>query len=248
MEVIPAIDIRYGRCVRLYQGDYGRETVYSEDPVTVARAWQEAGAPRLHVVDLDGAREGWPANADIVSRIVRAVTIPVQVGGGLRDRRSIDGYLETAVDRVILGTAAVKDRTLLAQVVERHGRRIAVSVDAKVGVVAIEGWQEETAVAATGFLTELAELGVRRFIYTDVLRDGTLKGPNFAAAEEVVNAVDVPIIYAGGISTIDHLVRLASLGVEGAIVGQALYTREMDLRKAREALSVAGVPEKKYTL
>jgi phosphoribosylformimino-5-aminoimidazole carboxamide ribotide isomerase len=166
----------------------------------------------------------------------------------LRDRQSIDGYLETAADRVILGTAAVKARTLLAQVVERHGRRIVVSVDAKVGVVAIEGWQEETAVAAAGFLTELAELGVRRFIYTDVLRDGTLKGPNFAAAEEAVNAVSVPIIYAGGISSIDHLVRLASLGVEGAIVGQALYTGEVDLRKAREALSVAGVPEKKYTL
>lgn len=248
MEIISAIDIRHGRCVRLYQGDYGRETVFAEDPVAVARAWQEAGAARLHVIDLDGAREGWPVNAGLVSRIVRAVTIPVQVGGGLRDRQSIEGYLETAADRVILGTAAVKDRTLLAQVLERHGRRIVVSVDAKVGVVAIEGWQEETSVAAAEHIADLAEMGVRRFIYTDVFRDGTLKGPNFAAAEEVVNAVSVPIIYAGGISSIDHLVRLASLGVEGAIVGQALYTGEVDLRKAREALSQAGLPEKRYPL
>jgi phosphoribosylformimino-5-aminoimidazole carboxamide ribotide isomerase len=248
MEIISAIDIRHGRCVRLYQGDYGKETVYAEDPVAVARGWQEAGTPRLHVVDLDGAREGWPVNADLVSRIVQAVTIPVQVGGGVRDRQAIEGYLETAVDRVILGTAAVKDRDLLAQALDRHGQRIVVSVDAKVGVVAIEGWREETSVAAVELIANLTELGVRRFIYTDVLRDGTLKGPNFAAAEEVVNAVSVPIIYAGGISSIDHLVRLARVGVEGAIVGQALYTGEVDLRKAQEALSEAGVPGKRHPL
>ncbi len=149
---------------------------------------------------------------------------------------------------MILGTAAVKDRILLADVLERHGRRIAVSVDAKVGVVAIEGWQEETSVAGAELIADLAELGVPRFIYTDVLRDGTLKGPNFAAAEEVVNAVNVPIIYAGGISSIDHLLRLASLGVEGAIVGQALYTGEVDLREARESLSQAGVSEERHPL
>ena len=247
MELIPAIDIRGGRCVRLYQGDYGRETVFADDPVEVARRWQDEGARRLHVVDLDGAREGWPMNADLVRRIVAVARVPVQVGGGLRDKPSIQRYLDTGVDRVVLGTAAVKDRALLAGALAEYGEQIVVAVDARVGVVAVEGWQEETQLAAAGLMSELAELGVTRFIYTDALRDGTLRGPNFSAIESLMARISVPVIYAGGVSCIDDLVRLASLGLEGAIVGQALYTRDVILREALEVLGQADRPGRGFS-
>jgi phosphoribosylformimino-5-aminoimidazole carboxamide ribotide isomerase len=236
MELVPAIDIRGGRCVRLYQGDYGRETVFADDPVEVARRWQDEGAPRLHVVDLDGAREGRPTNAELVGRIVAVARVPVQVGGGLRDMPAIQRYLDTGIDRVVLGTAAVKDRALLTEALTEHGRRIVVSVDARAGQVAVQGWQQETRLAAAELMSELAALGVFRFIYTDTARDGTLEGPNFQAIENLTARVALPIIYAGGVSSIDDLVRLASLGLEGAIVGQALYTRDVVLREALEVL------------
>jgi phosphoribosylformimino-5-aminoimidazole carboxamide ribotide isomerase len=242
MEIIPAVDIRGGRCVRLYQGDFRRETVFGDDPAAVARSWQEAGATRLHVVDLDGAREGRPANAQVIQRLVKAVSVPVQVGGGLRDRQSIDRYLEAGVDRVVLGTAAVKDPSLLAEAIAEHGERIVVAVDARVGMVAIEGWREDTPLAAAELMSELAAKGVPRFIYTDALRDGTLRGPDFSTLEVVLARVGVPVIYAGGISTIDDLVRLASLRIEGAIIGQALYTGAVDFQEALKVLTRAARP------
>jgi phosphoribosylformimino-5-aminoimidazole carboxamide ribotide isomerase len=236
MEIVPAIDIRGGRCVRLYQGDYGRETVFADDPVEVARRWQDEGALRLHVVDLDGAREGRPTNAELVGRIVAVVRVPVQVGGGLRDMPAIQRYLDTGVDRVVLGTAAVKDRALLTEALAGHGQRIVVSVDARAGQVAVQGWQQETRLGAAELMSDLAALGVSRFIYTDTARDGTLEGPDFEAIESLMGRVGVPVIYAGGVSSVDDLVRLASLGLEGAIVGQALYTRDVVLREALEVL------------
>jgi len=242
MELIPAIDIRGGRCVRLDQGDFGRETVFADDPVEVARRWCDEGAARLHVVDLDGAREGRPVNAALVGRIVDAARVPVQVGGGLRDKPAIQRYLDAGVDRVVLGTAAVKDRALLAEALAEHGRRIVVSVDARVGVVAVEGWEEETRLAAADLMSELAALGVPRFIYTDTLRDGTLQGPDIAAIESLKARVSAPIIYAGGVSSIEDLVRLVPLGLEGAIVGKALYTRDVVLREALEVLGRATRP------
>ena len=242
MELIPAIDIRGGRCVRLDQGDFGRETVFADDPVEVARRWCDEGAARLHVVDLDGAREGRPVNAELVGRIVDAARVPVQVGGGLRDRPAIQRYLDAGVDRVVLGTAAVKDRALLAEALAEHGRRIVVSVDARVGLVAVEGWEEETRLAAADLMSELAAQGVPRFIYTDTLRDGTLEGPDLAAIESLKAKVSAPIIYAGGVSSIEDLVRLVPLGLEGAIVGKALYTRDVVLREALEVLGRAARP------
>ena len=236
MEIIPAIDIRGGRCVRLYQGDYGRETVFADDPVEVALRWQDEGASRLHVVDLDGAREGRPVNAELVGRIVAVASVPVQVGGGLRDMPAIQRYLETGVDRVVLGTAAVRDRTLLAEALAQYGQRIVVSVDARAGQVAVQGWEQETQQAAAALIAELTALGVPRFVYTDTARDGTLEGPNFAAIEILVAGVRAPVIYAGGVSSIDDLVRLAPLGLEGAIVGKALYTGDVILREALEVL------------
>jgi len=236
MELLPAIDIRGGRCVRLYQGDYGRETVFADDPVEVARRWQDEGAPRLHVVDLDGAREGRPVNAELVRRIVAVASVPVQVGGGLRDMPAIQRYLDAGVDRVVLGTAAVKDRALLAEALAQYGQRIVVSVDARAGRVAVQGWEQETQQAAAALIAELTALGVPRFVYTDTARDGTLEGPNFAAIGSLVAGVRAPVIYAGGVSSIDDLVRLAPLGLEGAIVGKALYTRDVILREALEVL------------
>jgi phosphoribosylformimino-5-aminoimidazole carboxamide ribotide isomerase len=236
MEIVPAIDIRGGRCVRLYQGDYGRETVFADDPVEMARRWRDEGAPRLHVVDLDGAREGRPVNAELVGRIVAVASVPVQVGGGLRDMPAIQRHLDMGVDRVVLGTAAVKDRALLAAALAGHGQRIVVSVDARAGQVAVQGWEQETQQAAAELIAELTALGVPRFVYTDTARDGTLEGPNFAAIGSLVAGVRAPVIYAGGVSSIDDLVRLAPLGLEGAIVGKALYTRDIILREALEVL------------
>jgi phosphoribosylformimino-5-aminoimidazole carboxamide ribotide isomerase len=246
MEIIPAVDIRGGRCVRLYQGDFQRETVFGDDPVAVALSWQEAGATRLHVVDLDGAREGWPVNARVIGHLIEALLIPVEVGGGLRDRRSIDLYLEAGANRVVLGTAAVKDPALLADAIAEHGQRIVVGVDARVGMVAVEGWREETPLAAAELMSELAAKGVSRFIYTDALRDGTLQGPDFAAVEAVLARVSVPVIYAGGVSNIADLVRLAYLPLEGAIIGQALYTGAVDFQQALKALSQAARPGKGF--
>jgi len=246
MEIIPAVDIRGGRCVRLYQGDFQRETVFGDDPVAVARSWQDAGATRLHVVDLDGAREGRPANAQVIGHIIEALLIPVQVGGGLRDRQPIDSYLEAGASRVVLGTVAVKDPSLLAEAIAEHGERIVVAVDARVGMVAIEGWQEETPLSAVQLMSELAAKGVPRFIYTDALRDGTLRGPDFAALETVLARVGVPVIYAGGVSSIPDLVRLASLEVEAAIIGQALYTGAVDFQQALKVLSRAPRPERGF--
>jgi len=243
MEIIPAIDIRAGRCVRLTQGDYERETVFAEDPAAIARRWQDAGAQRLHVVDLDGAREGRPVNAAAIQRVLASVFLPVQVGGGIRELVAVQRYLEMGADRVILGTAAAKDRLFLGEALARHGDRIVVAVDAREGVVVAEGWRETTALKAVDLAQELTGLGVQRIIYTDVLRDGTLTEPNFPAIEsllETLRAMQPPpaVIYSGGIASIDQLLRLAAMGPEGAIVGKALYTGAIDLAEALAAVMV----------
>ncbi len=241
MEIIPAIDIRGGRCVRLHQGDYGRETVFADDPAAVARRWRDAGAARLHLVDLDGAREGRPVNRATVKKILAAVETPVQLGGGIRDLETIQRYLSDGVDRVVLGTAAVKDQPLLTSALAEFPGRIVVGVDARDGVVVTEGWQEASAVTSVDLLWQLTDLGVPRVIYTDTLRDGTLTEPNFAALETILSddrlsARNLRVIYAGGVSSIDHLRRLAATGVEAAIVGRALYTGDIDLAEALAAL------------
>lgn len=242
MEVIPAIDMRGGRCVRLLQGDYGRETVFADDPAVVARRWRDAGAQRLHLVDLDGAREGRPVNRPTVEKILAAVEIPLQLGGGIRDLETIRRYLSDGVDRVVLGTAAVKDRGLVTTALAEFPGRIVVGVDARDGVVVTEGWREASAVTAVNLLGQLAEMGVARVIYTDTLRDGTLTEPNFAALETILSddrlsARELRVIYAGGVSAIDHLRRLAATSVEGAIVGRALYTGDVDLAEALAAVT-----------
>ena len=235
MEVIPAVDIRGGRCVRLAQGDYARETVFADDPVEMARRWAALGAPRLHVVDLDGAREGRPVNAAAVHAIARAVACPVQTGGGLRDLAALRAALAGGVARVVLGTAAVKDPALLRSAVAELGEQLVVSVDARDGRVRLEGWTEGSALAASTLVAELVALGVRRIVYTDISRDGVADGPNLAAYAELVARGDVAVIAAGGVSRLDDVRALARCGVEAAIIGRALYTGDIALEAALEA-------------
>jgi phosphoribosylformimino-5-aminoimidazole carboxamide ribotide isomerase len=242
MEVIPAIDIRDGRCVRLDQGDYSRETVFADDPVEVAKRWQELGATRLHVVDLDGAKDGVPRNEEVVRRIINAVSVPVQVGGALRTLEVIGRYVEAGADRAALGTAAVKDQTLVVNALATFGERIFVGVDARDGMVATDGWLETSAIRALDLIERLSEFGVRRIFYTDISRDGMLAGPNFAAIQEVVEraggfASPMAVIASGGVSEIEHIRRFKLIGVEGVIIGKALYTGALDLRQALQAAS-----------
>jgi len=241
MDVIPAIDIRGGRCVRLVQGDYERETVFADDPAEAARRWRDAGAKRLHVVDLDGAREGRPVNWEAVTRIVAAVDVGVQLGGGLRDLGTVQRYLEGGVERVVLGTAAVKDQGLLTAALKRFPGQVTVGVDARDGVVVTEGWLEESGVAAADLVRRLAALGVPRIIYTDTLRDGTLTEPNFPALQALLADVQASgdwmrVLYSGGVSSLRHIRQLAKTGVEGVIVGRALYTGDINLAEALAAV------------
>lgn len=231
MIVIPAIDLRDGKCVRLVQGDFARETVYGDDPVAMARRWQSAGATILHVVDLDGARDGYPAQADIVARIADALDIPVELGGGLRTSDHIDAALASGVARVVLGTAAIEDRGLLAAALDRWGpERIVLGIDARDGLVATRGWLATSAVRAVDLSRDLAALGLRRVVYTDIARDGTLSQPNYAALGELAAASGLAVIASGGVARREHLAALAAIpGVEAAIVGRALYTGDLAL-------------------
>jgi len=237
VEVIPAIDLRAGRCVRLTQGDYDRETVFSDDPVEVAKRWESEGAARIHVVDLDGAREGRPVNDSVVREIIAAVEPPVQVAGGVRTLDAMQGWLDAGADRVVLGTAAVRDPELARQAAQQHLGRVVVSVDARGGMVAVEGWREQTKLHATMFLQTLAAMGVPRFVYTDIDRDAMLESPNYEMVQTMVAATDKPVIAAGGVASVDQLARLAGTGVEGAIVGLALYDGRVNLREAIAATS-----------
>ena len=238
MEIIPAIDLRWGKVVRLHQGDYDRQVVYSDDPLDVALEFQESGASRLHVVDLDGAAAGTPINLGVVSGIVARVDIPVQMGGGIRTLDMVAKMLGMGVGRIVFGTAAVKDPDLVREVIARHGpQAVVVGVDARDGVVAVQGWQEQTSVTAVDLIQHMRELGVPRFIYTDILRDGTLTGPNFEAIAPVVQAADAAMLVSGGISSIDHLRHLAEMGVEGTIIGSALYQGMFTLPEAIAAAS-----------
>ncbi len=240
MEVIPAIDLRGGRCVRLYQGDFGQETVYSEDPLAVARQWQEQGASRLHLVDLDGAAQGEPVNLEIIAAIVTQSEIPVQVGGGVRSSSTAEKLLSIGVERVVIGTAAVRNPDLVRQLCQGGGSpRVVVAVDARDGLVAVQGWLEKTSVTAVELGKHMAELGVERLLYTDISRDGTLSEPNFSANAQLVESTGLAILASGGVASLDHITELAKIGAEGVIVGRALYTGDLGL-PAAIAAGLAG--------
>jgi len=234
--IIPAIDVRGGRCVRLFQGRFDAETVYGDDPAAMATRWAGEGARRLHVVDLDGAAEGAPRNHAAIAAILKAVAIPVQVGGGLRDLKTIETYLEAGAARVVLGTRAALDPEFLREVCGYFPGRVVVAIDARDGRVAVNGWLEATDRAALDVAREASDAGAAALLYTDIRRDGTQQGPNLEALEAVARATPTPVIASGGISTREH-VRAASriAGVEAAVVGQALYQGTLTLREAIEA-------------
>lgn len=237
IEIIPAIDIRGGQCVRLYQGNYEKETVFSDDPLDVALKWQSLGAPRLHIVDLDGAASGELQNLDIIKEIAGAVLIPTQLGGGIRQLETVEEVLKAGIERVVLSTAAVENPGLIEQICAKFRESLIVSVDAQDGHVAIRGWRQETELQAIEFIKSMIKLGVRRFIYTDISRDGTLTEPNFTAIAELIDAIRLPLIAAGGISSLNHLTMLQKLGAEGAIVGRALYTGDIKFKQALAAIN-----------
>jgi phosphoribosylformimino-5-aminoimidazole carboxamide ribotide isomerase len=233
VEVIPSIDIKDGRCVRLYQGDYDKLTMYDEDPRRVARRWEELGAASLHVVDLDGAAGGAPSNLPIVADIVRALSIPVQVGGGMRSLDIAGRWLDLGVARVVWGTAAVRDPATVEEAIARWGDRVVLGVDARGGRATTNGWRETSDVDAYELARHFVARGVHRVIYTDVSRDGTLTEPNYAAmAEMVAAAAPAMVVGSGGVANLEHVKRLADTGVSGVIVGRALYAGTLDLREA----------------
>lgn len=235
MQIIPAIDIKDGRCVRLFQGDYDQITVFDHDPAAVARKWERLGAERIHVVDLDGAKVGRPVNAQVVFAIVRAISIPVQLGGGLRDQAAVDAALNLGVERVVLGTAAVREPQLISRLVQQYDARIVVGVDARDGWVAAQGWTETSQIKTDDLVRRMGVLGVRTIIYTDIGRDGTLAGPDINGVAELVQVNGPEIIASGGVATLDDLVALSKTGAAGVIVGKALYTDAFDLPQAIDA-------------
>jgi phosphoribosylformimino-5-aminoimidazole carboxamide ribotide isomerase len=232
MEIIPAVDIRGGRCVRLYQGDYRQETVFDEDPVTAALTWSAQGARWLHVVDLDGALAGEPQNMEVVEEIMKETGLLIELGGGIRQEEVAERLLRQGVSRLVLGTAAIENRELVKKLCQRFGEAIAVSLDARDGKIAIRGWQKKTVVEVFQLSREMVDAGVRRFVYTDIKKDGTLTEPSFDMIKKLLGEVNVPVIVAGGISRLEHIGRLKKLGVEAAIVGKALYTGDINLGEA----------------
>ncbi len=236
-ELYPAIDIHEGRCVRLTQGDYATAQIYDESPANAAKRWQAAGATQLHVVDLDGAKAGFPVNQEAIAAICRAVTIPVQLGGGIRTQADVSLVRSLGVTRTIIGTKAVHEPTFVRDLVAAHGDAIIVGVDARDGFVQTAGWLAGSQVAATDLVIQMASFGVARIIYTDISRDGTMTEPNYDATAALISPDGPRIIASGGVSNTDQLLILARRGIHGAVVGRALYTGDILLPAALHALA-----------
>ncbi len=228
-QILPAIDMIDGQCVRLIQGDYGKKTVFAPDPVAKAKEFQALGADSIHLVDLDGAKAGYPINHDIVKRVKKETGLFAEVGGGIRKMEEIEMYLEAGLDRVILGTSAVRNRKLVEEAAKKYGKNIAVGIDAKDGMVAIEGWEEKSNLNALDFAKTIADLGVATIIYTDISRDGMLMGPNLKAMKDIVSAVPSRVIASGGVTKESDVEDLKNTGVGGVIIGKAIYTGDVKL-------------------
>jgi phosphoribosylformimino-5-aminoimidazole carboxamide ribotide isomerase len=240
MIIFPAIDIRGGKCVRLVQGRADQETVYGDDPAAMGQRWQSEGAAWLHVVDLDGAFGARPQNLEAIRRLRRAVTIPIQLGGGIRSLGSMATYMDAGLDRLILGTAVLKNPDLVARACQAYPGRIALGLDAQNGLLAVEGWTETTTRTAAEVARELASLKPAAIIYTDISRDGVKRGVNLEATRALAQATEIPVIASGGVSSLDDiktLLPLEPLGIIGVITGRALYDGNLDLRAA---IRVAG--------
>ncbi|MDF5740050.1 MULTISPECIES: 1-(5-phosphoribosyl)-5-[(5-phosphoribosylamino)methylideneamino]imidazole-4-carboxamide isomerase [unclassified Nostoc] len=246
MDVIPAIDLLEGHCVRLYQGDYDRSQVFSENPADVAKQWVDQGATRLHIVDLDGAKAGKVVNLGAIEAIAHAVSVPIEIGGGLRDRTSVQQIFNLGVQWAILGTIAVEQPQLVQELCAEFPEQIIIGIDARNGRVATRGWLETSEVLATQLAVQMQELGAAAIIYTDIHRDGTLTGPNLEALRELAAAISIPIIASGGVSSITDLLSLLALepqGVTGVIVGRALYTGDILLKEALRAIGPGRIQD-----
>ena len=235
MYIYPAIDLYEGKAVRLFKGDYAQMTVYSENPAEVAKAFADAGAKYIHLVDLEGAKKGEPANLKTIERIIAAADLFVEVGGGIRNMETIEQYLAVGVDRVILGTAAVTDPKFLEAALAKYGEKIAVGVDIKDGFVAIKGWTEKSSVTAEDFFARMETLGVKTVICTDISRDGAMKGTNRELYRELSAKYAIDLIASGGVSTLEDVQALAEMKLHGAIIGKAYYIGAIDLKEAVEA-------------
>lgn len=237
MQIYPAIDIRGGRCVRLYKGDYNQETVYGDSPLAMARHFVEQGATWLHMVDLDGAKDGHPVNGEHVLEVKQSLDVNVEIGGGIRREEDIAYYLAQGVDRVILGSSAIADPAFVKRMLATYGQQIVIGIDARAGYVAVEGWQQTSAVTAVDLALELVEAGAGAFIFTDISKDGTLSGPNIAAIRQLADVTNREVIASGGVSTLADLEALAAAQVPGAIIGSALYKHAFSLAEALEVVS-----------
>lgn len=231
MIIYPAIDLKDKSCVRLTQGAYDKMTVYEKDPVKVAKRWEDMGAEILHIVDLDGAKNGDRVNQSVVKEIVENIDIPIELGGGIRDTEGVETLLDLGVSQVIIGTVAVQNPAWVKEMIEKHGDRIIVSIDALNGLLATNGWQEVSDVKAIDFIKKLKSYGLRRIVYTDIEKDGMLIGPNFDIYEELAKEVDIEVIASGGVTTLEDIKRLKSMNMYGAIVGKALYDGKLDLEE-----------------
>lgn len=235
MILFPAIDIRGGNCVRLIQGDYNKEKVYSDSPVAMAKEWADKGAEYIHIVDLDGAKSGVSTNAAVIQEIARNSSVPIQVGGGVRTMEAVKSHIDSGVARVIIGTAAIQNPDFLKEAVKDYGDKIAVSLDAKNGYIATDGWTDTSTVKALDLVKDLEEIGVKTIVYTDIAKDGMLQGPNFEELEAMNNASSIDVIASGGVSTEEDVRKLAGKNMYGAIVGKALYDGTVTLEKLLEA-------------
>lgn len=232
MRIYPAIDIKDGQCVRLFKGQFSDVTVYGDSPAEMAKKWESLGGEYIHVVDLDGALKGHGVNAEKIKEICNSVNVPVQTGGGIRTMEDIEAKLECGIDRVIIGTKAVADSDFVKRAVDKYGQKIVIGIDAKDGMVAIEGWEKTSDFTAVEFAKKMVSIGIQTIVYTDIATDGTLAGPNVDAMAEMTKAVDADIIASGGIGSLEHIKSLVPTGVEGVIVGKALYTGKVNLTEA----------------
>ncbi|MBQ0105140.1 MAG: 1-(5-phosphoribosyl)-5-[(5-phosphoribosylamino)methylideneamino]imidazole-4-carboxamide isomerase [Armatimonadetes bacterium] len=237
MLIIPAIDLIDGEAVRLVQGDFSKKTVYDSDPAQVAKKWQSAGAELIHLVDLEGSRQGHPIECDTVRKIKSSVDIPLEIGGGVRRKEDIEKFLEAGADYVILGTSVASDEEFAKEVLGNYGDRIVIGIDAKNGLVAVKGWEKVTDLEAVSFAKKMESFGAGRIIYTDISRDGMMQGVNVEAMKKMAESISVPVTASGGVSSYEDIIKLKEIecfGVRSAIIGKALYTGAIDLKKAIE--------------
>ena len=240
MKIWPAVDIRGGQCVRLIQGDYDQETVYGANPADMAIRWASDGAGQIHLVDLDGARDGSTANRQAVAEIVNSVEVPCQLGGGIRDRVTVAEYLGLGVERLVIGTKAQKDPDWLSAICKEFPERIVIGLDARSGMVATDGWLQTSDTPASELAQRYSKLPIAGIVYTDITRAGMLKGPNLEALKDIIDAVDVPVIASGGVTTSEDVTEIAKLGAAGCIIGRSLYEGKMTLADAMDAVVEAN--------